>query len=112
MKFRRNIFGKFANIQIPVRHYDSHKGGGQEIGHIVVDRRQLVDFGLIFGVYGIKLLVDALQLLIGTLQFFIGRQELLVGCLQLRVDALELRHGLSEAVLRYVQVFLQIRDPL
>ena len=112
MKFRRNIFGKFADVQIPVRHNDSYEGGGQEIGHIVVDRRQLVDFGLVFGVYSIELLVYTLQLLIGTLQFFVGRQELLVGRLQLRVDALELRHGLSEAVLRHVQVFLQVRDPL
>ena len=53
-----------------------------------------------------------MKLFVGTLKLFIGRKEFLVGRLQLRVDALEFCHSLFQVVLRYMQVFLQVRDPL
>ena len=48
MKLRRDVFRELADIQVSVNHNDTDKRRGQEIGHIVVEGRELVDFGLIF----------------------------------------------------------------
>ena len=112
MEFRRDIFRIFAYVEAPVDHDDPHERRREEVRHVVVERSQFVHFGLVLGVDRVQLLVDALQLFVGALQLLVGRQQLFVGSLQLRVDALELAHCLLEALLRLVQLLLQVRDPL
>ena len=48
MEFRRDVFRELADTQVSVDHDDTDKRRGQEIGHIVVEGRKLVDLGLIF----------------------------------------------------------------
>ena len=48
VEFRRDVFRELADIQVSVNHDDTDKRRRQEVGHIVVEGRELVDLGLIF----------------------------------------------------------------
>ena len=108
-EFIRNIFCKFAYIELAVNHDNSDHGRGEEVGHIIIDGGKLSDLGLILGVDRVEFLVDRLQLFVGTLQLFIGRQQFLIGRLKLRVDGLELCDCMAEIVLRDMQILFQRR---
>ena len=57
----RNILCKLADIKLAVDHDDTDKGSCKEVCHVIIDRCQLPDLGLVFGVYCIEFFVDGLQ---------------------------------------------------
>ena len=71
IKFRSNILCKLADIHVAVHHHNADQCRGQEIRHIIIDRRDLRDLGLILRVHGVELLIDRLQLLIGALKLLV-----------------------------------------
>ena len=88
-------------------------GTVEQVAHIVVHPRQLIQFRLLLGIHRLQLFVERLhlfprggQLFVGRLQFFVGRLQLLISGSELFLRGLHLLAGRLQLFAHFLELLL------
>src|SRR5690606_41613761 len=81
--------GVLADPQLVIEVERADVGPIEQVLHVAIELRELLDLTLVLGVDGIELLVDRMELFVGALELLVRGDELLVGGLQLLVRSEE-----------------------
>ena len=84
--YARDLVGEAPHVEVLVEEQRGDVRAVEQVLHVALRQREIVELGLQLG-------IDRLQLLVHRLRFFLGGRQLLVGGLQLLVGGLQLFVG-------------------